>query len=96
MNEMSKQIYDLLEKQDKEHAYINGQMQITLTQNILENSQKLFADNMQDLIQKLTAQFADKFETKKQLKILEKQLKNLYDLLQSKNQQLGTGATFDE
>jgi len=33
-----------------------------------------------DIVAALTKQFADKAETKKALKLLERQLKNLYDL----------------
>ena len=37
-----------------------------------------------DIVAVLTKQFADKVETKKALKLLERQLKNLYDLFMSK------------
>jgi len=45
-----------------------------------------------DIVAALTKQFADKAETKKALKLLERQLKNLYDLLMSK----GQGATDED
>lgn len=41
-------------------------------------------DRLSELIKALTKQFADKNETKKALKLLERQLKNLYDLFMSK------------
>lgn len=47
---------------------------------------------MNDLIKGFTQQFADKAETKKALKLLERQLKNLYDLFMSK----GTARNEDE
>lgn len=39
-----------------------------------------------DIVAAFTKQFADKAETKKALKLLERQLKNLYDLFMSKGQ----------
>lgn len=45
-----------------------------------------------DIVAALTKQFADKAETKKALKLLERQLKNLYDLMMSK----GQGGATDE
>lgn len=39
---------------------------------------------LNDIVAALTKQFADKAETKKALKLLERQLKNLYDLFMSK------------
>jgi hypothetical protein len=41
-------------------------------------------NRLNDIITALTKQFADKAETKKALKLLERQLKNLYDLFMSK------------
>ena len=37
-------------------------------------------NRLNDIVAALTKQFADKAETKKALKLLERQLKNLYDL----------------
>jgi len=45
-----------------------------------------------DIITALTKSFADKAETKKALKLLERQLKNLYDLYMSK----GEGSNKDD
>lgn len=39
---------------------------------------------LNDIVAALTKQFADKAETKKALKLLERQVKNLYDLFMSK------------
>jgi hypothetical protein len=47
----------------------------------LENNIML---RLNDIVAALTKQFADKAETKKALKLLERQLKNLYDLFMSK------------
>jgi hypothetical protein len=47
----------------------------------LENNMML---RINDIVAALTKQFADKIETKKALKLLERQLKNLYDLFMSK------------
>jgi len=49
----------------------------------VENAMML---RMNDIVAALTKQFADKAETKKALKLLERQLKNLYDLFMSKGQ----------
>lgn len=47
--------------------------------------EKLIIMRINDIVSVLTKQFADKAETKKALKLLERQLKNLYDLFMSKN-----------
>lgn len=39
---------------------------------------------LNDIVAALTSKFADKGETKKALKLLERQVKNLYDLYMSK------------
>jgi hypothetical protein len=44
----------------------------------------MIMERLSELIRALTKQFADKNETKKALKLLERQLKNLYDLFMSK------------
>lgn len=41
---------------------------------------------LNDIVAALTTKFADKAETKKALKLLERQVKNLYDLYMSKGQ----------
>ena len=46
--------------------------------------EKLIIARINDIVSVLTKQFADKAETKKALKLLERQLKNLYDLVMSK------------
>lgn len=51
-------------------------------------------NRLNDIVNALTKQFADKVETKKALKLLERQLKNLYDLIMSKG--LGSGNPTDE
>lgn len=40
---------------------------------------------MNEMVKALAKQFADKNDTKKALKLLERQLKNLYDLFMSRN-----------
>ena len=47
--------------------------------------EKLIVMRINDIVAVLTKQFADKAETKKALKLLERQLKNLYDLCTSKH-----------
>ena len=59
----------------------------------LEELEKLMMNRLNDIITALTKQFADKVETKKALKLLERQLKNLYDLFMSKG---GQNANEDE
>jgi len=46
--------------------------------------EKLITDRISDIIRAMSKNFADKNETKKALKLLERQLKNLYDLFMSK------------
>lgn len=41
-------------------------------------------ERLNEIVKALTKQFADKNETKRALKLLERQLKNLYDLFMSK------------
>lgn len=41
-------------------------------------------DRLNEIVKALTKQLADKNDTKKALKLLERQLKNLYDLFMSK------------
>jgi len=50
----------------------------------LHEVEKGFNERLNDIVKLLTKQFADKAETKKALKIHERQLKNLYSLLMSK------------
>ena len=50
----------------------------------LQELEKLIMDRLNDIVNALGKQFADKAETKKALKLLEKQLKNLYELIMSK------------
>ena len=42
-------------------------------------------DRINEIVKALTKQLADKNDTKKALKLLERQLKNLYDLFMSKS-----------
>lgn len=48
----------------------------------LENS---LLDRLNEIVKALTKQFADKNDTRKALKLLEKNLKNMYDLFMSKS-----------
>jgi hypothetical protein len=59
---------------------LNGKADI----EALTNLERIIMDRLSELIKALTKQFADKNETKKALKLLERQLKNLYDLFMSK------------
>lgn len=45
----------------------------------------MLIDKINDLVRSLAKQFADKNDTKKALKLLERQLKNLYELFMSRN-----------
>jgi len=49
----------------------------------LEELEKLI-NRINEIIDSLSKSFADKVETKKALKLLERQIKNLYDLFMSK------------
>lgn len=50
----------------------------------LQELEKLLMNRMNDIVTAMTKNFADKAETKKALKLFERQLKNLYDLFMSK------------
>lgn len=50
-------------------------------------------DRLQEMVAGLAKQFADRSETKKQIKDLHRQIKNLYDLIQSKG---GSGDAHDD
>lgn len=57
----------------------------------LSNLEKLLMDRLNEIVKALTKQLADKNDTKKALKLLERQLKNLYDLFMQKNGQATAG-----
>lgn len=47
--------------------------------------EKTILDKLSELVKAFTKQFADKNDTKKALKLMERQLKNLYDLVMSRS-----------
>ena len=51
----------------------------------LNNLERTMLDKLSELVKAFTKQFADKNDTKKALKLMERQLKNLYDLVMSKS-----------
>ena len=57
----------------------------------LENS---LLDRLNEIVKALTKQFADKTDTRKALKLLEKNLKNMYDLFMSKQDNQEDDAMF--
>lgn len=68
---------------------LNGKADI----DALNNLEKMLLERINDIVKALTKQLADKNDTKKALKILERQLKNLYDIFMSKG---GEGANEDD
>jgi hypothetical protein len=50
----------------------------------LSNLERILQDRISEVVKGLTKQLADKNDTKKALKLLERQLKNLYDLFMSR------------
>ena len=50
----------------------------------LNNLEKMIMERINEIVKALTKQLADKNDTKKALKLLERQLKNLYDLFLSR------------
>lgn len=56
-----------------------------LDKNALAEFESTIMIRLNDIVAALTKQFADKAETKKALKLLERQVKNLYDLCMSKH-----------
>jgi flagellar motility protein MotE (MotC chaperone) len=52
----------------------------------LEELEKTIMERLNDIVSALTKQFADKADTKKALKLLERQIKNLYDLLTNRKE----------
>ena len=71
-NEISKLFRDF---QDS----LNGKADIEALQNL----ERLLLERINEILDQLAKKFADKKDTKKALKLLEKQLKNLYDLFMS-------------
>lgn len=71
-NEISKLFRDF---QDS----LNGKADIEALQNL----ERLLLERINEILDQLAKRFADKKDTKKALKLLEKQLKNLYDLFMS-------------
>ena len=65
---------------------IQDQLKLKADKSDLEELEKLMMNRINDIITALTKQFADKAETKKALKLLERQLKNLYDLYMSRGE----------
>jgi hypothetical protein len=65
---------------------IQDQVNLKADRTELEELEKLLMIRFNDIITALTLKFADKAETKKALKLLERQLKNLYDLFMSKTE----------
>jgi len=59
----------------------------------LAELERQIMDRLNEIVEALSKQFADKAETKKALKLLERQLKNLYELIMSKQ---GSTAGTDE
>ena len=58
----------------------------------LQQLEKSLLERINDIVKALTKQLADKNDTKKALKLLERQLKNLYDLFMSR----GAGTSDNE
>ena len=50
----------------------------------LSNLEKMIMERINEIVKALTKQLADKNDTKKALKLLERQLKNLYDVFLSR------------
>ena len=61
-------------------------LNLKLDRSELEAFEQTIMLRINDIVAALTNRFADKAETKKALKLLERQLKNLYDLFMSKGQ----------
>jgi hypothetical protein len=67
---------------------LNGKVDIESLQNL----DKMIMDRINEIVKGLIKQLADKNDTKKALKLLERQLQNLYNLIMSK----GNGANEDD
>lgn len=75
---------DLRDSFSKWVKQIQDELNLKADRADLEELEKTLMNRLNDIITALTKQFADKAETKKALKLLERQLKNLYDLFMSK------------
>jgi len=75
---------DLRSEFSKWWKQIQDELNLKADRADLEELEKTLMNRLNDIITALTKQFADKAETKKALKLLERQLKNLYDLFMSK------------
>jgi predicted HicB family RNase H-like nuclease len=77
-----------LEQMKNEFAKWLKEMQDSLNQKAdieaLSNLEKTLMERMNEIVKALIKQLADKNDTKKALKLLERQLKNLYDLFMSR------------
>ena len=71
------QIFDILKN-------LQDQLNDKVDYAWLSDLEKILMDRMNDMIKQLANQFAPKSDTKKALKMLEKQLKNLLDIFMSK------------
>lgn len=84
LNNKINQLRNDLEALRNEFARWLKEMQDSLNSkadlSALSDLEKLLMDRMNEIVKALTKQLADKNDTKKALKILEKQLKNLYEL----------------
>lgn len=81
---------DQLSQQIKD---LENALQSKLDFGALEDIEKQLMDRMNEIILSIQDKFADRKDTKKSIKTLERQIKNLFDLLQSKGT---TGDNGDE
>lgn len=63
---------------------LQDQMNSKLDIGALQDLERQLLDRLQDMVAQLGKQFADRSETKKQLKDIHRQLKNLFDMIAAK------------
>jgi hypothetical protein len=63
---------------------IQQELELKANKSDLEELEKIMMQRLNDIVNALTNQFADKADTKKALKLLERQIKNLYELIMNR------------
>lgn len=84
MSTLEVDVHDLRDQFAKWYKQIQDELNMKADRADLEEHEKVLENRLNDIITELAKRFADKSETKKALKLLERQLKNLYDLFMSK------------
>ena len=86
VSDVEQQLSNLSDEFSKWMKEFQDQLNMKVDEQALQALEKAIMDRINDLISTLNKTFADKNDTKKALKLLERNLKNLYDLIMAKQQ----------